>query len=179
MKIIVLHGEDTIKSYERLKKFIETAKSRSWEILYDEISLTPSLFGVDRLTVIRDYKLINKKVLAKAAGTLVIYHESVLPKTFLNILPKDAKIEEFKLPKKLWYFLDHINLKNFHDILKTEPVEFIFIMIAWKLKKRYIAKPDKKIAGLIQKLAKIDYDAKTGRVDLTVALDLFIVKHLE
>lgn len=34
MKIIILHGDDNVKSYERLKKFIDTARNRSWEVSF-------------------------------------------------------------------------------------------------------------------------------------------------
>lgn len=169
MKIIILHGEDTLKSYARLKQFIEVAKKRNWEILYDDISITPSLFGNERLTIVRDYKLLQKNTVE---GTLVIYHEGTLPVTFLKTLPIDTKIEEFKLPKLLWNFLDNMSIRSFHEIIKTEAVEFVFIMIAWKFKK------DKKY-NLISKLADIDYEVKTGKADLISSLDLMFIKELE
>ena len=56
MKIIVLHGEDSQKSYARLTKFIDSAKSRGWEIVTDEFPNTPSLFGINRLIIYRDYR---------------------------------------------------------------------------------------------------------------------------
>ncbi len=176
MKIIVLHGEDINKSYERLRKFIEAARKRNWEILYDDISRTQSLFGSDRLTIVRDYKLLQKKTVD---GTLVIYHEGSLPATFLKTLPKDTKIEEFKLPKLLWSFLDNMSIKSFHEIIKTEAVEFVFIMIAWKFKKKYLIKPTPEVKQMINKLAQIDVDVKTGKADLISSLDLLFVKSLE
>lgn len=176
MKIIVLHGDDLNKSYDRLTKFTDTAKKRNWEIIYDNISRTPSLFGNERLTIIRDYKLLGKNTLD---GTLVIYHEGTLPVTFLKTLPKDTKIEEFKLPKMLWNFLDHMSVKTLHEIIKTEPIEFVFIMIAWKFKKKYLASPTPKTKEIINKLAQIDVDVKTGKADLLSSLDLLFLKNLE
>ena len=61
MKIIVLHGDYTTKLYERLTKFIEAAKKRGWEIVNDEISQTPSLFNIERLTIVRKYNLISPR----------------------------------------------------------------------------------------------------------------------
>ncbi len=182
MKIIVLHGEDINKSYERLRKFTDAAKKRNWEIIYDDISRTPSLFGNERLTVVRDYKLLGKKTVD---GTLVIYHEGTMPATFLKTLPKDTKnghtvvIEEFKLPKMLWNFLDNMSIKSFHEVIKIEPVEFVFIMIAWKFKKRYLASPSPKVKEILNKLAQIDVDVKTGKADLVSSLDLLFIKELE
>ena len=176
MKIIVLHGEDINKSYARLRKFTDEAKKRNWEIIYDDISRTPSLFGNERLTIIRDYKLLGKKTVD---GTLVIYHEGTLPITFLKTLPKETKIEEFKLPKMLWNFLDNMSVKSLHEVIKTEAIEFVFIMIAWKFKKRYLASPSPKVKEIINKLAQIDVDAKTGKADLLSSLDLLFLKNLE
>lgn len=69
MKIILLHGEDTIKSYERLKKFIDTAKNRSWEVVnvdqsptsFEETLSSTSLFGNERFFILRDIKKLVKK----------------------------------------------------------------------------------------------------------------------
>jgi len=176
MKIIVLHGDDINKSYERLNKFTDAAKKRNWEIIYDDISATPSLFGNERLTIVRDYKLLGKKTVD---GTLVIYHEGTLPATFLKTLPKDTKVEEFKLPKMLWSFLDNMTIKSLHEVIKTEAIEFVFIMIAWKFKKRYLASPTPKMKEIINKLAQIDADIKTGKADLLSSLDLMFIKGLE
>lgn len=182
MKIIILHGEDTHKSYERLTKFIDAAKKRNWEILQDNVSVTPSLFGTQSLIIIRDLKLITPKIiktLDKISGTLVIYSEGNLPATLLKVFPKDSKIERFDIPKIIWKFLDKITAKSLHEVIKTEPIEFVFTMIAWKFKKRYITSPTPETAQIINELAKIDIDAKTGKADLLSSLDLLIVKHLE
>ncbi|HTK03588.1 MAG TPA: hypothetical protein VL401_02350, partial [Alphaproteobacteria bacterium] len=168
MKVIILHGEDTVKSYARLKQFINVAKKRNWEILYDDLQGTASLFGKERLTILRDYKLFKNN---KIDGTLVIYHEGNLPAAFLKTLPKDTRIEEFKLPKLIWNFLNKPTIEMFHEIIKTEAPEFIFVMLVWKMKK------DKKY-DLISKLAEIDYNVKTGKANLISSLDLLIVKEL-
>ena len=67
MKLLILHGDDQIKLYARFQKFIETAKSRSWEIAYlDDVrsikeSLSASsLFGAERFFVLRDVKRLGK-----------------------------------------------------------------------------------------------------------------------
>ena len=209
MKVIVLHGEGVEKSFTRLKKFIDTAKVRGWEILYDEISVTPSLFGADRLTVIRDFRLIDKKLLAKATGTLVIYNEGEIGKTFLKVLPKDTKVEEFKLPKLIWNFLEGIQpgksekiIRDLHKIIEKEAPEFVFSLIAKQFRDLYWVKIDSHSTGfpswkigklksqaekftsdqlkeLIDFLSKIDVDVKTGRAELTSSLDLLFLKHLQ
>lgn len=224
MKIIVLHGDDIGKSYERLKKFIETAKSRSWELSYideSKISLQenlslPTLFGNERFFILRDIHLLGKKEsqwlrkkITELQGNLIIYNEGVLNKTFLNSLPKSTKIEEFKLPKIIWLFLETLRPGNsiksinlLHTLLEREPSEFIFALMAKQIKNLYVVKLDskgqslpgwqvaklkrqadrfslEKLENIIEELAKIDFDSKTGKKDLVSALDLFIIKQLE
>ena len=212
MKIIVLHGEDTGKSQERLRKFTDEAKKRGWELLYDEVAATPSLFGTGRLTVIRDYKLVTPKILkslTKITGTFVIHHTNNLPQTFLKTLPKDTKVEEFKLPKLIWSFLEHLYpgnsdacIKEFHRIIETDPPEFVFSVIAkhfrvlfwtktdpgsmqypsWragKLKTQSAKFKEGRLEKIIGSLTEIDVNAKTGKGDLVLSLDLLIIKQLE
>lgn len=224
MKIIVLHGEDTVKSYERLKKFIDTARERNWEVSFlDESSQginenlsIPSLFGAERFFILRDVKKLGKKELtwitknySNLSGNLIIYHEGEIGKTILNGLPKDIKIEEFKLPKLIWIFLENIRpgnskrvLAEFHKVIETEPPEFVFTLIARQFKNLYIAKANLKVSSIqpwlvarlknqadkftlekiieiIGILAEIDIKVKTGKADLVSALDLLILKQLE
>jgi hypothetical protein len=147
MKIIVLHGEDTEKSYERLVKFMESARSRNWEIITDQFPATPSLFGVERLIVYRDFKLLSQtdiKKFTKFDGTLVIYHQAVLSQAFLKSLPRDTKIEKFDLPKLLYVFLESISpgnekksVKILHDLTRNTVVELVFYMLCRHLRDLY------------------------------------------
>ena len=181
MKVIVLHGNDREKSYARLTKFTREARKRGWEIVNDKIEDTPSLFGTEKLIIVRDYRIIQKKELnyiSKIPGYLVIYNQGNILQTFLNTLPKDTKIEKFELPILIWKFLDNMTVKGFHELLKTNAPEYLFAMIAWKLKQRYIKNPNEINANLISELAGIDVKSKTGRIDLKLALDLFISKRL-
>lgn len=206
MKIIVLHGDYTTKLYERLTKFIEVAKKRGWEIINDEISQTPSLFNIERLTIIRKYNLLFPRRdipnILRAPGTLVIYHEGNIPQLFLKELPKETKIEEFKLPKLIWHFLDNISVKLLHEVIKTEPVEFAFTLLSkrfrdlywiqaspktlnlqpWQLSrlKRQAQKyTTREVVQIINKLAEIDVKVKTSKADLISELDLLLIKSLE
>lgn len=182
MKIIVLHGTDTEKSYARLTKFIAEAKKRNWEIVNDKIEDTASLFGLEKLIIVRDLKILDKKALNlidKIAGTLVIYSEKTIPQTILKTLPKDIKIEKFELPELIWKFLDSFDIKMFNELAKTHAPEYLLAMIAWKLKKRYLQSPTQKNADLIKNLAEIDVKVKTGNFDLKRELDLFILKKLQ
>jgi len=181
MKIIVLHGNDSEKSYLRLTRFIDEAKKRGWDIVNDKIEDTPSLFGTEKLIIVRDYKLIGKKelnLIKKIPGTLVIYSQNKIPAAALKSLDPD-KVELFELPQKLWKFLDNMTVSGLHELIKTEPIEFVFAMIAWKLKKRYQTNPTPGVGLMITNLAEIDVKSKTGLVNLQSALELFIIKKLQ
>ena len=187
MKVIILHGNDTVKSYERLSKFIVEAKSRGWRV--SDYSLqnieNASLFGEECFYILRDYKqilasstgkLLDK--LEKYSGNLIVYHEGKIPALALKSL-KPSKVELFELPQMLWKFLDHITVDGLHNIIKTQAVEYIFAMIAWKFKQNYIRNPNEKNADLIKKLAEIDVKSKTRKADLLLSLDLLLVKRLQ
>lgn len=205
MKIIVLYGDYITKLYERLNRFIEVAKKRNWEIINDVVNQTPSLFSKENLTIVRKYNLINKRDIPgiqKATGTLVIYNEGNIPQLFLKELPKDTKIEKFELPKIIWNFLDNISLKGFHEVIKTEPVEFVFSVLSKRFRDLYWVKIDEKslpyqpwqigklkrqaqkysletLKEIINKLAEIDIKIKTSKADLISELDLLLISKLE
>jgi DNA polymerase III delta subunit len=223
MKIFVLHGEDTTKSYERLAKFVDAAHSRSWEVKYinpaeedlGEALSGASLFGSERFFVLRDFKKLGKKQLTwinkkigSLEGNLIIYHPDTLTPTMLKSLPKEAKVEEFKLPKLLWNFLDTLEpgkskkiLTEFHKIIEKEPVELVFSLIAKQFRDVFWVKtgegkalPDwkrsrlktqsskftvKDLRDIISELAEIDIAVKSSNADLVSSLDLFIVMRLQ
>jgi DNA polymerase III delta subunit len=224
MKIIVLQGDDERKLFERLSKFVETARSRSWEIAYlddptisiQEQLSSVSLFGAERFFIIRDIARLDKKELEWIAkkskdlpGNLIIYHEGYIPQGILKSLPKDTKVEEYKLPVILWNFLDGLipgdsvrSVKQFHKLIEREAPEFIFTLIAKLFRDLYWAKIDDKslpypswrvgklksqsskftleqLKFIISALAEIDINVKTSKADLINELDLLIIKQLE
>lgn len=223
MKLLVLHGDDQVKLYARFQKFIETAKSRYWEIAYldavpsiKESLSAASLFGAERFFVLRDIKRLGKseiewlkKHAPEIEGNLVIYHEGYAPVALTKGITTDVKIEEFKLPKIIFSLMDMIRpgnsvqiIKTLHKIVETEPVEFVFVLIAKLMRDLYWAKTDlssmpypswrssklkiqsdkffnSQLQQLINDLAEIDIQVKTSKTDLLSSLDLLIVKSLE
>ena len=170
MKIIILHGDDTAKSYARLQKFITVAKERSWEVTYvddsgvsfEEALSATSLFDKERFFILKDAKKLNKNELswlnkksAELSGTLIVYNDNTLNATLIKSFPKDSKIEEFKLPVLLWNFLDGLVPGNYtrevsvlHKITERQPVEFIFSLMARHFRDLYWVKSDAGSAGL-------------------------------
>lgn len=169
MKIIILHGDDTLKSYARLTKFVDVARERSWEVAYiddssqsfAEILSLPSLFGGERFFILKDIKKLGKKELewlkekySDLLGNLIIYSDKVLNATTLKSFPRDTKVEEFKLPVLLWSFLDGLVPGNctrevsvLHKVIEKQPVEFVFTLVARHFKELYWVKVDADSCG--------------------------------
>ncbi|MGA3292013.1 MAG: hypothetical protein ABSC49_02585 [Candidatus Microgenomates bacterium] len=224
MKIIILHGDDEKKIYERIQKFIHVTKERGWEVAYLDESVSPiqeqlsatSLFSKNRFFILSDTSKLGKKEVQwlnknyeNLDGTLIIYHEGALSITFLKSLPKESKIEEFKLPVILWNFLDNLipgnsvkSIKDFHKIIEKQAPEFIITLIAKLFRDLYWIKMDPKSVQLppwrVQKLknqashftaqqlnqfisclSDIDIKVKSSKANLTDELDLLIIKQLE
>jgi DNA polymerase III delta subunit len=152
MNIIIIHGDYTTKSYERLQKFVKEAKRRNWSIkkinnktidISEELS-SQELFDKKRFLVIDDFDLLRKKDInfinkrkADLDLTLIIFKSKILSKTKINKIKEVDKVEEFKLPVLIWRFLESIYPGNsrkcielFHKIIIKDPPEFIFAMIA-------------------------------------------------
>lgn len=224
MRIIIIHGDDTEKSYHRLGELIKTAKKRGWEIdrlsvnslnLSEKVS-SDSLFKKNRLFIMeRLFKTKKseiewlKKNNERLQGNLVVFHEGTLTKTFLSSLPKTKRIEEFKLPRIIFKFLESFypgNEKNsitlLHQVLKEEAPEFVLALLARHLRDLVKIKneegslgyPDwrvgklkfqagkfnkKSLKKIIGSLSEADVKSKTSKTPLAFSLDLLIVTQLE
>jgi DNA polymerase III delta subunit len=131
-----------------------------------------------------------------------------LGKTLLGSLPKGVKLEEFKLPRLIFDFLDSFYpgnskriLKILHELVVKEPPEFIFALLAkhlrdlfwvttnnplpyppWrvsKLKAQAVKFKKEDLKTLIEELSEIDIKVKTSEAELTPSLDLLIVRQLQ
>ena len=168
------------------------------------------------LFVLDDYKKITAKDFAllkknndKLDGFLVVYNGSTLSKTALNKFPKGYKNEEFTIPKVIWKFFDSIYPDNakvcinlLREVTKSEPVEFIFHLLAQHLRDLYWVTIDANGTGyqpwrvnklknqasrfrpgmlekFIKNLSELDVKVKTSQENLTQSLDFVIASHLE
>lgn len=224
MKIFLIHGEHTLNSYNRLQEYIKRAKEKEWEIQYVEndgknikdIFLGQSLFQKERLLILKEIKLINPNFIKwlknnekRLTGSVIFYHRDIISARLIKSLPKTDKVEEFKITKLIWSFLDSFfpgNVKNtiklFHEVVKTEAVEFVFAMLARQVRDIYWAKVDPKtmeyptwriakyknlsskfktetLEELIDEMSQTDINAKTSHTDLSRSLDFIIAKYLE
>lgn len=159
MKIFVIHGDDTQKSYSRLIQFINSAKKRGWEVVYIEgdssnslrdVLSTPSLFGDERFFVIKDVKRIDDRDIEwvnkseKISGNLVLYSDKKILTTLIKKFQKIEKIEEFSLPFLVFKFLDYLYpnnlrqvLSTFKELLDSQAPEFLFSLISKHFRDMY------------------------------------------
>lgn len=161
MEIIVLHGDDTIRSYNRLKTLLDSAHAFSFSVErvsdpnknFLEAISSNDLFKSKRIILVEDPKLIGKKesiFLKKNINLpnlkLIIYHSGTLSASYLKNLPDQKRVEEYKIPRLTWSFLysfypgnSKICLKLLHDLSKKEPTEMIFSSLSKHLRDVYWA----------------------------------------
>lgn len=167
MKIIVLHGDYTKKSYEMFHRLLNKARTQGLEIIrIDENSnlslpeqlVSQSLFEKEKLFVIENPLKISLSDFNWLKGkhkdinkTLIIYYSGYLHKKILNSFPKIVKIYEFKLPRLIWKFLESLYpgnskscLKLLNNVLINEPKEFVFFLLAKQLRDLYWVSIDEK-----------------------------------
>lgn len=156
MRITLIHGTDIEASQKRFYKILDAIKKRDWDIVTVEKSLSTipeqltanSLFEKQRLFVINDFDLVNKKDLEwllknhnRIETNLLIFKDGDVTKSVLGKLGKDIKVEQFSLPKILFVYLDSIYPGNhkkalhmFHALLVNEPAELVIAMMGTHLR---------------------------------------------
>jgi DNA polymerase III delta subunit len=225
MKVILLHGDHSLDSYNRLQKLVQVAKERGWEIIKtgssDNLTLpekftTSNLFEGERLYVVENLAKIKKaelvwfkKNIQRLSGTTIIYHGNTITNNFLKLIPKASKIEEYKLPKLIFKFLESFwpgnstnSIKLLHEVIKSESPEFVFNLLSRHLRDLYWVILDKdsmsypgwriskltqqtkrftngKIVELIKIFAEVDIKVKTSKANIIDSLDFIIASELE
>ncbi len=221
MKVTVLYGENIEASRKRFFEIIDTIRKRGWEIvrlsgsedLGNSIA-SISLFESERLFVLEDIQKTKREDLIwlaarKIDANLLIWNKGSVPVEIRKILPRNTRFEEYKIPKKIFQFLDSFYPGNhkqalnlFHQVIKNETPEFVVAMLSRQLRDIYLAKNDfsllaypkwknqklrmlserfsiKKLIKIINLLSQADFDSKTGKTDLVLSIDLIIVEELE
>lgn len=159
--MIILHGEDTTKSYAKLVLFTDEKKLKNVEVItrdYSEIDTTylrqelgsKGLFGNDKCFVIKNLLSGNKsnnkekliEIISKNTDRdIILWENKAITVSILKHF-KEAKIEIFTVSPIIFKFLDCLRPTNTSNILtswkkmiieKTEP-EFIFAMLVRQIK---------------------------------------------
>ena len=224
MNIILLHGDDTQRSYERLAKFIDEARKRKWKIVrisdnekdVKDFVSSPELFGTKQFFILDGLKNLSKKNLLwlkrdsqKIEANFIIYEQGLLSSALIKNLPRGIRIEEFKIPKIIFRFLESVKpgnskevLKLLKELTKNKNLEFIFAMLSrhlrdlywvkkspsdipypsWrvlKLEKQASSFTTEKLRNFISKLSEIDIENKTSKSNLKDVLDFILLTTLE
>ncbi|KKQ75926.1 MAG: hypothetical protein US96_C0001G0002 [Candidatus Woesebacteria bacterium GW2011_GWB1_38_5b] len=223
MKITLICGTHITASRERFQKILDGIHKREWEVVHltSNSSITESLRGTslfeqNKVFVCEDLKILDEKTLKflekkvkDLDSNLLLYSKNAVPVKLNNFVKKYGKIEVFDLPKTIFTFLDSLypgnsrnSIKLFLEVLKTEPVEFVFSLIAGLYRDLYWAKNDPDsmstspwrigklknqasrysntiLIYIITVLADLDIKVKTSQADLSQSLDLFIIKELK
>lgn len=200
--MIILHGEHTLKSREKLTTLLAeaaeagfstvrlTAKNLSVAELEEHLG-RESLFGSPEVLVIEELHSLptsaRKKelqgLLAAARkdtldgiDPLILWEKRALTKTMLKPF-KAAQVEEFKLSKKLFGWLDSIGKKrgaalltDLHKVYETDDAGLVLAMLMRQVRLLLGAKDDGKLKGAPFMITKLKSQAKQFSTDELVRL---------
>lgn len=163
MKIYLIHGEYSTKSYEKLKEYISKAKEKNWKIvnilekesytIQESLSSTDlfdtkKIYILDNLTKLhkRDIDWININC-EKLNGILILYSNTKLNTVLINKFKNISKKEEFSLPQNIFSFLESfypgnstVCLNILHKIIFKEKIEFIYFFLSKHVRDLYWVK---------------------------------------
>ncbi len=224
MKITLIHGKDVEKGRLRYLNIVTALKKNNWEIikinledkvsLIDKVSSSNSLFSDKTLYIIEKFNKVPVHEIEKLSqiqndSNILFWQEGEGLQKNLKKLPKTTNIEKFDIPVLLFKFLDSFfpgnsinSISVLHELLKTEPIELVFALLArhvrdlyWALEvsdslpypswrsqklKSQAAKFGKlKLTKIIKLLVNADIESKTSQSLLSQSLDLLILKELK
>lgn len=152
MKIVVIGGENTDRSYERYAHIVDGLKKRGLiKIEYDgttslsELLSAQSLFSEEVFVVCDGFEKILERDLnylneGSGDGRFLLYVKKEIGATIKKKLPKEAVFESFDLPKEIWRLVDSLFLLSDREytklmqlVLRTEPAELVLAVIAKRL----------------------------------------------
>lgn len=165
-KFIILHGDNQVESRKRLSQLISQARKKGLEVgrldgkVVGKSDLLmaargQSLLSDERFVVVEGFFTGNKKAaevleeVAKVGGTQFIFWEKTAlgPATVKKLL-KIAAIEQFKIPKSIFKFLDSLAPGNtkamlglLHGVKESEE-EFVLFMLGRQIRLLIWAKLD-------------------------------------
>jgi len=163
MKIYLIHGEYSAKSYEKLNEYISKAKEKNWKVVKINektgLSTQESLSSIDLFDTKKVYVLDNLTKLQKKeidwinkncdelSGILILYSNTKLNTTLINKFKNVSKKEEFSLPQNIFSFLESfypgnskISINLLHKIIIKEKIEFIYFFLSKHLRDLYWVK---------------------------------------
>ncbi|MBI4066941.1 hypothetical protein HY407_01045 [Candidatus Gottesmanbacteria bacterium] len=225
--ITIIHGDDEVTSRNKLKDLKEKSKEKE-TITLDGKNITiadlkqalesQSLFLLEKLVIIENLltrrpskerdEAIKYISANKFDSDIIHYEEKEVTPAVLKKFPS-AQNFNFKPQGNIFKFVDNIRPSSskflvplFHELIKTEPPEVVFVMIVRQIRNILLASdstsdylkefaPWQKakissqakyfrqdyLVTIYRKLLEIDYKIKSGRtpLNLTQLLDIFLV----
>lgn len=179
--ITIICGNDSVASRQFLSGVSrEAVKLEAGQLAPEQIAqaLGPaSLFGSQTNVIINH--LPSDKILKQLAGhsqpdIYLWHHKNLTPGQTKKFKELGFSFKIFRLPRIIFQFLSSLSLKDFHECLKTEPVELVFYLLHRKISSQISKNPQPKWFKLHQELQQIDREIKSGQtqVDLITRLDL-------
>jgi DNA polymerase III delta subunit len=201
--IIILHGENTVKSRDHLVQLTREARADGKEVVQLTASkLTPadlesalqktSLFGTQQLVVIEELHSLPKsnrknrlvEIVSQANVDVILWEKRELTKAMLGKFPK-AQIKYFKITNSLFAWLDVFSPKTpkpkqltlLQQAVQTNGEHMCFVMLARQIRLLIQIKDGGTPAGppfMIAKLKKQAQDFSLEKL-LTVHDHLFMM----
>ncbi|MBD3250643.1 MAG: hypothetical protein GF381_03690 [Candidatus Pacebacteria bacterium] len=185
--ITILHGDNIVKSRQKLVELIDQAKDRGVVVNRLEAGKTDrpeleskltktSLFGTDRIVVLEELHSLrstNKKkelieLILQAELDLILWESRSLTKTMLKKFPR-AKSQEFGLTNQLFNWLDSLaptkytkpsQLQLLNEVIKTDDEYMCLAMLARQIRLLIQAKDGGQIKGPPFVISKIKKQAR-------------------
>lgn len=184
--ITILHGEHEPKSRQRLVELLTVAKNKQSSVerveakqltlpMLEALTAQGDLFGSNRLVVIEGLHSLPKskkqtefiQYITGAGTDIILWEKRTLTKTMLAQFPQ-ARVEEFKLSKSLFGWLDSLNgssadrtrqLRLLHQVLAQEDAFFCLVMLARQIRLLIQTKDGETLKGPPFMIAKLNKQA--------------------
>lgn len=185
--MIIIHGENTIASREKLIDMLNEAKKLNQEVvrieakelseaILEEILGSSDLFGTKKTIVIEGLHSLpksnkQKNMIRQCANAtnhnMIIWEKRELTKTMLNAFP-NAEIFIFKASKTLFSWLDTLGNKSdkskkiqlLHRAIISDGEYFCFIMLIRQFRLLIQTKTGEQIAGAPFMISKLNKQAQ-------------------
>lgn len=197
MKVVVVGGQDTEKSYQRYSHIVDGLKKRGLiKIEYDgttslsELLNSQSLFSEEVFVVCDGFEKIAERDLKYLGegggdGRFLLYLKKEIGATIKKKLPSTSVFESFELPKEIWRLVDSLfvlkkeqYLKLLNAVLAVEPAELVLAVIAKRLGEIYELKNGGKLASswvekkVSMQSTKVDMERLTYGISLLSSYDV-------
>lgn len=172
MKSTILHGDDQVKSRQRLNELILEAKANGWDVTRLDggtisrgelltAARSQGLLAQNQLIVIEDIFSSNSKAVDALPEfrncdeiSAVVWERKKIDGRKLMKFKKVFKIELFKIPQTVFTFLDSLAPGNASACLKllkkvsAKEVEFLLYMLASRVRQLIWVKEEPKTVSL-------------------------------